>query len=54
MSKQKEKGQRFFRAVRIAKAVSTLAVVALPVATAVGAIAGYGVYFLFKSMRKAK
>ena len=50
----KKKLQTFLRAVRVAKAVSTLAVVAVPVATTVGMMAGYGVYFLLRNKRKAR
>ena len=42
------------KAVRVAKAVTTLAVVAVPVATTVGMIAGYGAYSLVKRMRRKK
>lgn len=54
MTTQKKKTEKFLRAVRIAKAVSTLTVVALPVVTAVGVIAGYGVYSLLKHVRRPK
>ena len=49
-----KKTEKVLRAVRIAKAVSTLAVVALPVMTAVGVIAGYGAYSLLKHIRRPK
>jgi hypothetical protein len=51
---RQKKIEKFLRAVRVAKAISTLAVVAVPVATTVGMIAGYGVYSLLRHMRKAK
>jgi hypothetical protein len=54
MQIQKRKIEKVFRAVRIAKAVTTLAVIAVPVATTVGMIAGYGAYSLLRRMRKAK
>ncbi|MBP1747873.1 MAG: hypothetical protein H6Q52_412 [Deltaproteobacteria bacterium] len=52
MLREKKKIETFFRIVRVAKAISTLAVVAAPVAATVGIIAGYGVYSLMKHMRK--
>lgn len=54
MLRQKNKIQKVLRAVRVAKAISTLAVIAVPVATTVGMIAGYGVYSLMRHMRKAR
>ena len=54
MLRQNKKIEKFLRTVRIVKAISTLAVVAVPVATTVGMMAGYGVYSLMRHMRKAK
>ncbi len=54
MQREKKKSETFFRAVRIAKAVTTLAVVAVPVVTAVGIIAGYGAYSLFRRIRRSR
>lgn len=54
MTAEKKKTEKFLRAVRIAKAVTTLAVVALPVMTAVGVITGYGAYSLVKHLRRRK
>lgn len=48
----KRKIEKFLRVVRVAKAISTLAVIAVPVATTVGMIAGYGAYSLLRHMRK--
>jgi hypothetical protein len=45
---------KLLRAMHIVRAVTTLAVVAVPVATTVGVIAGYGAYSLLKRMRKEK
>ncbi len=50
----KKKTEKLLQAVRVAKAVSTLAVVAVPVMTAVGVIAGYGAYSLVKYIRRRK
>ena len=54
MLRKKNKIETFLGAVRIAKAISTLAVIVVPVATTVGMIAGYGVYSLVRHMRKTK
>lgn len=45
---------KLLRAMHIVRAVTTLAVVAVPVAATVGAIAGYGMYSLLRRMHKAK
>ena len=45
---------KLLRAMHIVRAVTTLAVVAVPVAATVGVIAGYGVYSLLKRMRMEK
>jgi len=45
---------KLLRAMHIVRAVTTLAVVAVPVAATVGVIAGYGVYSLLKRMSKEK
>lgn len=54
MLKQKDGIEKLFRVVRIVKAVTTLAVVAIPVATMVGVLAGYGVYSLLRRVGGTK
>ena len=45
---------KLLRAMHIVRAVTTLALVAVPVAATVGVIAGYGAYSLLKRMCKEK
>ncbi len=54
MLRQSTKLEKFLRGVRIAKAISTMAVVAVPVAATVGMLAGYGVYSVLRHMRKTR
>lgn len=45
---------KILKGIRIAKAVSTLAVVVVPTAVTVGLIAGYGAYALLKKATHKK
>ncbi len=46
------KTEKLVNAARVVKAISTLAIVVVPVAATVGAIVGYGAYFLVKSLKQ--
>lgn len=46
------KAAKLVSAAKVVKAVSTLAIVVVPVAATVGAIVGYGAYFLVKRLKE--
>lgn len=54
MPGEKTKADRLGHTVRIAKAVTTLAVVAVPIIVTVGVVAGYGAYSLVRHLLKTK
>ena len=54
MAEEERKTGKLLHGVRIAKAVTTLAVVALPVMVTLGAVAGYGACSLIRRLRKTK
>ncbi|MEN6617720.1 MAG: hypothetical protein ABFD12_14295 [Syntrophorhabdus sp.] len=54
MQIKKEQLNKILKGIRIAKAVSTLAVVVVPTVVTVGVIAGYGAYALVKKATRKK
>jgi len=52
MGLQTGKAAKIVSAVKVVKAISTLAIVVVPVAATVGAIVGYGAYFLVKRLKQ--
>lgn len=54
METQTGKKQKLIAAARVVKAISTIGIVVVPVATAVGAIIGYGGYSLVKKLWKKR
>lgn len=54
METQTGKKQKLIAAARVVKAISTVGIVVVPVAAAVGAIIGYGGYSLVKKLWKKR
>jgi len=54
MGSRTGKTEKLLNAARVVKAISTLAVVVVPVAATVGVIVGYGAYFLVKRLKKER